>query len=436
MKTPRRLRYGRARTFGTLAVTLLLAAGVASAKAPVRLPSPGESDVAQLLAPNGVERLPTPPPLTRLPPVAAPALVSVSEEQGANAEVAPAPPKAPEPLEPIPAVVEPLTGSPASSPIVAEFSFCECCGGGCGAGGYCADCQNASRTGRFARAIYRGLCCPDPCYVPKWTPLADSAFFTSAVRPQNQQRFRWDHGENLIRPDRAEYFWARADGSGIGPSSSPVALDYDTLRHYTEVAHGPFGAWVDYSYQSLDIDGEHAAGFGDLTIGTKTLLFDTRLVQFAFQFQTHVPAGSTTRGLGVGHVSLEPGLIFGLNLTPNSYLQAEVNEWIPIGGDSYYSGALLRYNVAYNHVLARPHPCLPVVGTMEFAGWRFQDGAYTQPGGTVAVAPASGDTYLHAAAGVRLFFCDRADLGVTYATPATTDGWADKWIRSELRFRY
>ena len=63
------------------------------------------------------------------------------------------------------------------------------------------------------------------------TPLADAAFFTTAVRPQNQQRFRWDHAEDLIQPDRAEYFWARADGNGVGPSDFPTwGVDYDELR--------------------------------------------------------------------------------------------------------------------------------------------------------------------------------------------------------------
>lgn len=404
---------------------------------PRRLPPPGPNDVGALIvvpveegAAPRAEVLP-PPAIIRLPPI--------------------------EPIEPIPpaepsppwagAVNEPLR-APATGPLagLGEITFCDYCGDSCGGGSCCPGCAGASRTGRFARAVYRGLCCPDPCYQPCWRPRADAAFFTAAVRPVNQQRFRWDHAEDLLLPDRAEYLWARADGSGIGPNRPNARVDYDELRHYAEVAHGAFGAWVDYSYRSQDSlytdgaspptwDQAHDAGFGDLTIGTKTLLFDTDLVQMAFQFQTHVPAGSVGKGLGVGHTSLEPGLIFGLNLSPASYLQVELNEWIPVGGDPVYSGAIFRYNAAYNRVLARPHPCTPVIGSFEFAGWRFQDGAYTPAVGAGPVS-ASAESYTHASAGLRVFFCDRADFGVSYLAPLKPESWADMLIRTELRFRY
>ncbi|WP_146444685.1 hypothetical protein [Botrimarina colliarenosi] len=386
---------------------------------PLRLPSLIQTTPAD--APARSEPLPLPRPM-RLPlpvemqPIGAPPL-----------EVT-------EPLLPEP--VEPLAPFPNETLSVTSVGFCEFCGETCGAGACCGDCDSAGRWGRFGRAVYRGLCCPDPCYDPQWRPLADAAFVTAAVRPQNQQRFRWDFAEDLQRPDRAEYFWARNDGSGKGPNVQPRSVDYDELRHYTEVAHGSFGAWFEYSYRSLDFGGLHEAGFGDMTVGTKTLLFDTQLVQVAFQFQTHIPQGSPGKGLGVGHTSLEPGLIFGLNLSNDSYVQAEFNEWIPLGGDSIYQGAIFRYNVAYNRVLARPHPCVPLLGVIEMNGWRFQDGAYTDPLTTPNFNQASGESYLHGAAGLRLFFCDRADFGVSYSTPITSDGWAETQVRSELRFRY
>lgn len=343
--------------------------------------------------------------------------------------------------EELPTPVESLAPvAPEAAPVVGEFSFCQFCGDPCG-GGCCANCGNGSQWGRFASAIYRGLCCPDPCYQGKWRPKADAAFFTTAVRPQNQQRFRWDYAEDLTRPDRAEYFWARADGAGAGPTlltgATTRGIDYDELRHYAEVAHGPVGISVEYSYRAIDQQTRHQAGFGDVTLGTKTLLFDTELVQFAFQFLTHVPAGAPNKGLGTGHVSLEPGIVMGVNVSPNSYLQAEVSEWIPLGGDADYAGALLRYNAAYNVVLMRPHPCVPVVGVVEVNGFRFQDGQYTDiVGGALVTLPAGGEHYVNLSGGLRTFFCDKADFGVAYSTPISDDGWTDAIIRSELRFRY
>ncbi|MEQ8849442.1 hypothetical protein [Botrimarina sp.] len=401
---------------------------------PRRLPPPGPNDVGALITADAEptahapEEVPA-PAVIRLPPV---------QPIGPIEPAPPAPPPWPLAIETEPP--EPIGAAPAAGPLagLGEIAFCDYCGDACSSGGCCGDCAGATRGGRFARAVYRGLCCPDPCYRPQWRPRADAAFFTAAARPVNQQRFRWDWAEDLFQADRAEYFWARTGAGGRGPNVQPPRVDYDELRHYAEVAHGSFGAWVDYSYRSLDYAGGHEAGFGDLTIGTKTLLFDTELVQMAFQMQTHVPAGSVGKGLGVGHTSLEPGLIFGLNLSPGSYLQVELNEWIPIAGDPTYAGAIFRYNAAYNRVLARPHPGVPVIGSLELAGWRFQDGAYTASDGAggVVTRRASGDNYVHAAAGFRVFFCDRADIGVSYLAPMTSDSWADTLVRTELRFRY
>ena len=445
MKPPRRPRRYQFALRLTLAAAALLAPPVVAlseSSSPIlRLPglvADTENYQAAPLQPMRVARRLPPPPEPQPPSGTQPA-----PEPELATEILPA---NEEPLPPTAALVEPLPmPSVVDSPLavastmvspVAGFGFCDYCGEGCNSGSCCPDCNSAGRFGRFGMAVYRGLCCPDLCYKPVWTPLADAAFFTNAVRPMNQQRFRWDYAEDLMRPDRAEYFWARTTDPGKGPRPAPFAIDYDELSHYVEVAQGSFGASFEYRYRSLDADGAHAAGFGDLTIGTKTLLFDTSLVQFAFQFLTHVPAGAARDGLGVGHVSLEPGAVLGFNLTPNSYLQAEFSQWIPLGGDKDHAGAIFRYNMAYNHVLARPIPGIPIVGVIEMNGWRFQDGAYTDVTAIPQFQPASGESYLHGAAGVRMFLCDRADLGFSYSTPVTSDGWAETWVRSEFRIRY
>jgi len=51
--------------------------------------------------------------------------------------------------------------------------------------------------------LYESLCCPDPCYQPKWMPLADSAFFTDSARPVSHSRLRWEYGPEARLMDRA-----------------------------------------------------------------------------------------------------------------------------------------------------------------------------------------------------------------------------------------
>jgi hypothetical protein len=317
-----------------------------------------------------------------------------------------------------------------------------------------------------ACALYQCICCPDPCYEPHWIPIADAAFFVEGVRPQSQQEFRWESGRNLIFPDRAEYFWARADGSGRGPTpggsgagaipgvpgvpavpgvggtttttgavKGETRVDYNSLSLYTEGATGGLGMFVEMPYLSLNGEQDgHAAGFGDMNIGTKTLLFDCELLQLGFIFRTYIPIGNPTKGLGNGHVSLEPSLVAAVKLAPETYLQAQVCEWIPLGGDPAYSGAILHYHMSLNQVLCRPVQDVPVIGTFEMNGWSFQDGLYTDP--VLGPQKASGDTYISLGPGLRVFICDKCDFGIGTAFAVTAGHFADQVYRSEFRLRF
>jgi len=319
---------------------------------------------------------------------------------------------------------------------------CDSCGGGCAPGHRACDpCTARTRIGRFAYGLYRALCCPDPCYEPKWLAVADSAFFVEAARPQTQQRLRWDAGLDATLPDRAEYFWARADGHGKGPSPSAGflavrGLTYHELSLYTEVGSSGFSLFTEVPYRSLDPTGApHAAGFSDMNVGTKTLMFDCELLQVSFQFRTHIPMSNTMKGLGTGHVSLEPSLLLGLYLGPETYFQGQVAEWIPIAGDKDYAGAILHYHVSLNHVLWRPLSNVPLIGTMECNGWSFQDGAYTDPA-TGVIRPAGGQTTLTVGPGLRLVVCDKIDFGAGVAFALQDEHLAETLVRSEFRWRY
>jgi hypothetical protein len=295
--------------------------------------------------------------------------------------------------------------------------------------------------GRFLCCLYQCLCCPDPCYEPRWIPIADSAFFVDSVRPQTQQRLRWDSAMHLPFPDRAEFFWARADGKGKGPSPpSPFLgerrVNYNDLSLYTEGATGLLGVFVEMPYRSTNPElTPHHAGFADMNLGTKSLIFDCELIQVAFQFRTYLPMGNAGKGLGTGHVSLEPSLIVGIRLAEDTYLQSQFAEWIPLGGDPAYAGAVFHYHFSLNHVLCRILPDVPLIGTAELNGWGFQDGAFTDP----VLGPfqrASSDWYVSAAVGLRLFVCDRIDVGVSACYALTDPSWAGQLYRSEFRWRF
>jgi hypothetical protein len=319
---------------------------------------------------------------------------------------------------------------------------CECCGGmPCYPGRTtCHACEGRTHVGRFLCSIYQSICCPDPCYDPCWLAVADSAFFTPAARPKSQQRVRWDAGRNVIFPDRAEYFWARADGNGLGPRpTAPLlgepSVDYDELILYSEAAVGNVGVIFELPYRSVDPEvAPHASGFADMAVGTKTLLFDRELFQIAMQFKTYIPQGNALEGLGVGHVSLEPSLIAAVNIGPCTYLQFQLAQWIPLGGNPDYQGGILHHHASLNHVLYKFLPDVPLIGSLEYGGWSFQTGGYTDP--LLGPQPASDEMYVSLGGGLRLVVCDKLDFGLGVACAVGDEHFAEHLYRTEFRWRF
>ena len=211
---------------------------------------------------------------------------------------------------------------------------------------------------------------------------------------------------------------------------------------YTEGAIDKIGVFVEQTYREV---GLHASpisptpdttfsGFGDLNIGTKTLLLDCDLMQFAFQFKTFIPVGSAGKGLGTGHVSLEPAFLMTLHLAPDTYLQMEAAYWIPVGGDSLYQGNVFHSHIAVNQVLWRLCRDVVLVGTMEFNEWSIINGNFTDPGTGNPVRAR--DTIFSLGPGARFVICDRIDLGAGTAFAVTGDRWAEELVRAELRWRF
>src|SRR5262249_41658842 len=93
------------------------------------------------------------------------------------------------------------------------------CGGPCYPGRYPCDCCAAPEGKCLATlyGIYQCICCPDPCYEPRWIALANNAFWIDAARPVTQMKLGADAGWRYKHPDRAELFWAQVNGRGPHP---------------------------------------------------------------------------------------------------------------------------------------------------------------------------------------------------------------------------
>jgi hypothetical protein len=297
--------------------------------------------------------------------------------------------------------------------------------------------------GRSIAGLYQCICCPDPCYEGKWLPVADSAFFVDAARPQTQLRIRYDDGLNLQHPDRAEYFWAQETVKG--PGFVARTIDHESLSLYQEAAAGAFSAFIEMPYVAYsDVDPTPTKdvsthnGFGDLTVGTKSMLLDCELLQTTFEFKTFILTGNFTNGLGTGHVSLEPSLLFDLRISPEMYSQAQLSYWIPIGGTRGFQGSIYHTHLSLNRTLWHPTPGVQVVGTAEVNEWSILGGEYTAvtPADTAVVVSARHETIVSMGPGIRVFICGKIDLGVGSAFSLTGQRWDEELIRAEFRWRF
>lgn len=386
---------------------------------------------------------------------------------------------------------------------------CSTCGGdgGCASGCYpgrrpCGCCCNAEGpVGRFFCGLYECICCPDPCYEPHWLAVADSAFFVDSARPVTQMRIRTNFGQSLKDPDRAEYFWAKegirpqqivvdqtrcttAGLPGKGPNCVARTVDYDDLSVYTEAAVGAFSMFTEIPYRHVEptegivdpllgADGDRNvgipdrqatnccphSGFADINVGTKAVFLDCEMLLFTFQFKTFIPVGVAAKGLGTGHVSLEPSFLWTMKVTCDDYIQGQSAYWIPIGGDPAYQSPIWHNHASWNHVLWCPCPDFKIVGTAEINEWTIFEGHYTSPDGLATTPPAfpvprlpgqegllvsrtypaavSADTTIVSAGpGVRAFICDKIDFGVGSAFALTGSRWEQSLIRAEFRIRY
>jgi hypothetical protein len=259
-----------------------------------------------------------------------------------------------------------------------------------------------------------------------------------------QFKVRWDSDLHMVFPDRNEYFWPRSGGGvGKGPSKVETSLDYNQLMFVTEAAAARASIAVEtpYVYYEPEVNDSHA-GWSDIRITTKALLIDCELMQCAFQFRTYIPSGNFNKGLGTGHVSLEPALLWALKLSPSTYFQAELAEWIPVGGDNDYAGSILHYHFSLNQVLWHGGHDIKLIGTMEFQGYSFQDGAFSDPafvdanGHPLFPVESSGTSYLSIGPGIRAVMCDRVDLGIGTQFNISDHNWFDQFYRVEFRWRF
>ncbi len=318
--------------------------------------------------------------------------------------------------------------------------------------------------------------------------------------PMTMFRMRYDAGFNMNHPDRAEYFYAEwkemsfhphgINGDGVfltdpkakGPDQFPGRLDYQEASAYFEVAYNNrFSAFLDVPVRFVDFDNlledpDHEskptnlapnvgkpffpepgpenkplhndlAGLSDLVVGAKAAVIAQPDRYLTLQLQTFIPTGDPDRGLGTGHVSLEPDALFYQRLSDSLEFQGQFGIWVPVGG-ARFSGEILIYGLGLGYVLYNRGD-VRVEPITEFVGWTVLDGfesavqpiiATPTPGLALphghGVVDAGGQTIVNAKLGVRTYFGSRSDAYVGYGQALTGDRWYQEIVRVEYRLHF
>lgn len=263
-------------------------------------------------------------------------------------------------------------------------------------------------------------------------PIRDSSVgYIDPAAPADQIRLRTDFGYNFRNPNRAEFFY----GKGLPRAERSVDFADQTL--YLETTIGPCASlFVESGVRFLNPDrNDNTAGLGDTNVGFKYALYMDACSILTAQVRTYLPTGAESRGLGTGHVSVEPALLGFVRLSEDLGLAGEVRYWCPIDGTDF-AGAVLRYGLGLRYDAVRTDDLL-VAPTLEAIGWTVLDGRETQfqPNGTGLVRDVDQMTIVNLKAGVRVDV-GRAGMYVGYGRAVTGSKWYEDIVRVEFRWLY
>lgn len=265
--------------------------------------------------------------------------------------------------------------------------------------------------------------------------VAMAPFEIDITQPFGNFTWRTEAVYNLSKPDRSEYFWSRP---GRGPALIERAVDYQDFKFHLEFGSGAFSASTDIPIRILDpeINGNNA-GVSDIVQTNKLMLINGSRWQMTQLLRTTFSSGNARKGLGSGHVAMEPGMLFRYKWSDITYMHADLKMSIPLGGTPEFSAPVLKYGIGMSTIFYEDDT-FAVMPTVEFINYWFLDGLYTQfPAGPPV--DVIGDGAFNIAVGSRIAIDTGGDLGIVEfgingVNAVGSNGWYERAVRFDLRF--
>ncbi|MEZ6134145.1 MAG: hypothetical protein R3C53_04450 [Pirellulaceae bacterium] len=279
--------------------------------------------------------------------------------------------------------------------------------------------------------------------------LAPGTYMDSAP-VGNMFRTRFDAAYGNPLPDRAEFFYAQCgilSAQARGPNQIETNVDYQELTPYLETAlTNKFSFFIETPMRFINPDvNDNTSGMGDLNTGFKRALYACNGQFLTAQFRIYAPTGDADRGLGTGHASLEPGLLYLGQWSDRLAIQSEFRVWVPLSdaqvtGRGNFAGTVLRYGLGGGYdLLNLDTRCQRrrLTGTFETVAWTITDGLALDGNSQAAdqVIDVSGDTIVNLKTGLR-YTSGRNSLAGSYGFAVSNERWYSDIMRFEYRYAF
>jgi hypothetical protein len=265
-----------------------------------------------------------------------------------------------------------------------------------------------------------------------------SVGYIDSASPADQVRLRADFGFGFRVPSRAEFFYAKGQPAGPGVPRPERNIDFQDYTLYLEkTIDADWSVFAEAGQRFLNPQvNANTYGWSDANVGFKYAFLSSESSVATFQLRAYLPTGDTDRGLGTGHVSLEPALLGFARLTEDLGLAGEVRYWQPVGGTDF-AGGVLRYGLGLRYDVWQEGECR-LAPTAEAIGWCVVGGRQSQvlPNGTSAISGASGTNVVNLKLGARLDLGERAGFYAGYGWAVTGERWYADIVRVEFRWLY
>ncbi len=277
--------------------------------------------------------------------------------------------------------------------------------------------------------------------------MAPGTYIDSAVIA-NMFRFRFDAGYNNPLPDRAEFFYGQCGcfgGNAPGPLKPERSVDYQEYTPYLERAYSPgFSLFAAAPVRFINPDiNDNTGGMGDINFGFKGSLYHTDSQFWTAQLRVYAPTGDADRGLGTGHASLEPGVLYLGRVNDRLITQGEFRVWVPlsdsqVAGRGNFAGTVLRAGFGGGYDLVNLDTCSQrrrLTGTLETVAWYITDGLAFGGVNNPVVLDADNDTIVNLKTGLR-YTAGRQSIASSYGFALTGDRWYSDIMRLEYRYAF